>query len=898
MAQALTKPHAEDIDRLIESLQVDPSCGLDASESEARQERHGKNELPEQDETSALTLFLRQFKDLLIAILFVAAAVSFFAGQNANGSIILVVIVFNATMGFVQEFRAARAVESIKDLVTHDVRLLRGGDEIVRPAAEVTLGDILVLEPGQTVPADARVLKSKNLRCDEASLTGESEPVRKEATILEEDTHIADQHNMVFKGTHVVQGSGRALVTGIAEDTEIGEIADSLSRGRQTESNFRKKTDRLARKMAVIALSTSTVVFCLGYFYRDFDFEQIALVTIATTVSSIPEGLPVVISIVLAIGASRMAKKNAIIREFTATEVLGSVSTILSDKTGTITQSVLTVERLWFPGDDTIEVSGTGHQLDGDLTRDEDTVAPDDHDALEKALSIALLCNRAKVDRAEDDNGVDAEGDPTEIAMRVLGKKSGVASLDALRDIERTQDLPFDATAKLRASLVDYGDARREILVLGAPEVVLERSTHALTTRGTDMLDDQTRERVRERNDAWADRALRVLAVAYREAPDDLDSLEVDDVENLTFVGLAGMIDPPRPGVENSIAACHRAGIRVVMVTGDHAKTAAAIARNVGILEDAHAKTCTESDLADLDDPEFDEAIRDARVFARVKPKTKLRIAERLQESGELVAMTGDGVNDAPALQRADVGIAMGQRGTDVAKEAAQIVLSDDDFSSIVSAIREGRIVFKNVKTTAYFLLTTNFASTATLIGALGLGMQIPLLAVQILWVNMVTDGVMDVAKATEPGHGEVMERPPIAKDEPILAAEVLPYLLITATLMVGLALSAFHYYSPQGLETARTGAFFIIALTQVFNVYNMRDLDRSVFTIGFFSNRWINVALVASLVLQLAVVKLPFLRRVFGLSDLPWLDIGVLFALSSSVLWLGELYKLIQRWR
>lgn len=465
--------------------------------------------------------------------------------------------------------------------------------------------------------------------------------------------------------------------------------------------------------------------------------------------------------------------------------------------------------------------------------------------------------------------------------------------------MEILDDIPFNSQQRFRATLIRYG-GRVELLAVGAPEKILDLSARWLTEDGARNLDEDSRGMVRKKNDEWAEEALRVIALAYREMPEDADRIDNEDVRELTWTGLTGMMDPPRPQVELAVEKCREAGIRVMMVTGDYSKTAVAIARNVGIIagEDRRGEfpeALSEKELREMEEEEFDRAIREVSVFSRITPDTKLRIAQRLQDQGELICMTGDGVNDAPALKKADVGIAMGRKGTDVAKDAANIVLTDDDFSSLVNAVHEGRIIFKNVKSTSYFLLTTNFASTSTLMAALLAGLPIPLTAVQILWVNIVTDGIMDVAKSTEPGHGDMMKRSPVRKDERILTWDILPYLLIMASIMVGLAILTLVHYLPSGVEKARTGAFLVIAMTQVFNVFNMRDMKKSVFSIGLFSNKWINMALAASFLLQYAVVQVPFLRSAFGFSGMPIADFFVITAMSTTVLWAGEAYKYLR---
>lgn len=914
----LSAAHTIEPRAVAEELFTDVEKGLSDEQVTKRREKHGPNKLPKKEDTTAFKIFIKQFKDFLILILFIAAGIAFMADQLIDTYIILAVILFNAMMGFIQEYRAEQAVEAIKNLVKHEVTVLRSGEQITVNSGDVVMGDILLLKEGQSVPADARIFESRNLRTSEASLTGESEPVAKKNKVMEEGTELAERKNMVWKGTSVVKGSAKAIVTAIGAKTEIGKIAKSLKEMEKTESNFRKKTGKLARKMAALAIFTASIVFILGYFVRDFDFQQILLVTIATMVSSIPEGLPVVISIVLAIGANRMAKRNAIIREFTATEVLGSVSTILTDKTGTLTQSVLTVKKM-FGGDKMErEVTGLGYSLEGSIQEnDSRVVTAKDDGILAKNSLIARFGNNAAVKKlqtaeTEDreskedrDDNLSVSGDPTELALRILGEKSKIHELEPYRSVEEIDDIPFNSEQKFRAKLVRTEEAEKIMLVTGAPETLLEQSTKALTDQGLVDLNSELSDEISKKNDEWADDALRVLALAHKQMPEDAGGIDSQDVHDLVWTGIVGMIDPSRPEVEEAIASCKRAGIRVIMVTGDHVKTAAAIARDVGILEkrseseenqtNGYPLALTESDIAGLDDEQLDEMIQHVSVFARVSPSSKLRIAERIQEGGELIAMTGDGVNDAPALKKADVGIAMGQKGTDVAKDAAQIVLSDDNFASIVKAIEEGRIVFKNVKSTSYFLLTTNFAATSTLIAGISLGLPIPLTAVQILWVNMVTDGIMDVALATEPGHGEMMDRKPIKKNEHILTWEVVPFLMIIAAIMVTLAIYAFSHFLPRGTDVARTGAFVAVSSTQIFNVFNMRTLDKSAFSIGIFSNKWINLAFVTSIILQLAVIKIGWFQEIFGFGELSYLEFTAIFLVSSVVFWGGELYKWIR---
>ncbi|MCX2739159.1 cation-translocating P-type ATPase [Pontibacter anaerobius] len=883
----------------LKKLQSDRE-GLTEEEARRRHKEYGPNELTGKEGINPFVLFLNQFKDFLILVLVLAAGVAWYADHMVDVYVIFGVILFNAVLGFFQEYRAEKAIQALKSMLKQETKVLRDGRIRTLEARELVPGDVVVLEEGDSVPADARLVRGKNLQTIEASLTGESLPIEKNTEPLEENTNLGDRLNMLWKGTHVARGSAKAVVTAIGGDTELGKISHSLGSIKATATNFRKKTERLAKQMAVISVATSAVVFILGYFVRNYAFEEVLLITVATLVSSIPEGLPAVITIVLAIGANRMVRQNAITREFSATEMLGSVSVILTDKTGTLTKSILTVSKVFLGDGSELEVSGTGYTPEGELTQNGENINPADNKVLQQLLLIAKVCNNAHFGapkRGEDGKTGEPEvtGDPTEVALLVLAKKAEAKQENLLPEVQVIDDLPFNSEQKYRATLAEVA-GQRELLVVGAPEKILSLSTRILTQEGPQVLTNELRQRVQDKNDEWADKAMRVLGLAYREADGIQDEAKTDHVQELIWVGITGIVDPPRSGVQQAVSDCKTAGIRVMMVTGDHKKTGTAIARQVGILDPDETEEIFPLALQEdeLESPEnvFEDLVDNVSVFTRVSPNTKLRIAEHLQSKGHLVAMTGDGVNDAPALKRADVGIAMGIRGTDVAKDASQIVLSDDNFATIVRAIREGRIVFQNVRQTSFFLLTTNFAFVAVFIITMLLGWPFPLTATQILWVNLVTDGVMELGLATERGHGEIMKRAPVPRDASILDKGVVPYLLLMSVVMLGLTLAVFSYYLPQGENLARTGVFIVISMTQVFNTFNMRSLEYSVFEIGIFSNRYVNIAFVVSVALQLLVIYTPLLSGVFRFKELPILDLLIIILLSSLVVWVAEAYK------
>jgi Ca2+-transporting ATPase len=884
----------------IDKLNGNPE-GLSKEEARERLEEFGENKLPEKGKTNIFKLIFKQFKDFLVLILFIAAIISYFTGHMVDVYVIIGVILVNAAIGFFQEYKAEKSVESLKKLIKHDATVIRDGNKEIIEATKLVPGDILLLDEGKSIPADARIMEKKNLRVVESSLTGESVPVDKKVETLDEDTGLPDRKNMVFKGTHVARGSCKAVVTATGLHTELGKIAESLQEVEEKDSEFRKKTGVLAKIMAIVAVSTAAIVFAVGYFFRDFAFDDILLVTIATLVSSVPEGLPAVLSIVLAIGANRMAKQNAIIREFTATETAGSLNVILSDKTGTITQSVLTVKKLYLPDGNELEVSGSGYETEGEISGDKAEPSPEKNKLLAKCLTIAAFCNDASIQQKEE-NGeekTDTSGDPTEVALLVLSRKGKIKELEPYKNIKKIDDLPFNSEQKFRASLIENDDGKKEMLFVGAPEKILSLSSKYASDDNGD-LDNDKKEEINNTIQEFSSQSMRVIGCAYKPAGKDTNEVDIEDAGDLVFAGLFGIIDPPRPEVKNAVNECKSAGIRVIMVTGDHKQTATAIAKEVGILEEKETEdedcpaVLSEKEL-EVDDETMDKYTACASVFARVSPESKLRVAKSLQGKNILIGMTGDGVNDAPALKVADVGIAMGQKGTDVARDASQIVLSDDNFASIVNAVRQGRIVFRNVRITSFFLVTTNFASTLTLIAAIAVGFTYPLLPTQILWINLVTDGIMDISLATEPDHGDIMEEQPLKKGEPILSKQIFPYLFIIVPIMVGLALLVFNHYVDEGVEKARTGVFLVVAMTQVFNAFNMRSLKKSAFSIGFFKNKWIILAFFVSIILQIGAIKLSFIQKIFHFQDIAWTDIGVIILMSSLVFVFGELYKWIR---
>lgn len=868
-------PHHESVDSLLEGLQTSDR-GLSVAEVNKRLGVFGKNELPAAGKRPAWLLFLRQFKNLMVYILFSAALISFFTKHYVDVYVILAITIINAIIGFVQEYKAEGALIALKNLLVPQCKVIRNGELQTVNSGELVPGDIIALEEGDNIPADARVIFAKNARTSEASLTGESVPMNKSTDTLAVEIPLAEKSNMVWKGTFLAGGSIKAVVTGTGLKTQIGEIATSLQQINPKKTNFQIKTDKLARQMALIAIASAVVLFVVAYFFNDFEINEILLISIAALVSAIPEGLPAVLSIVMAVGSYRMSKNNAIIREITATESLGSVSTIITDKTGTLTQNTMTIKKVWVPNAEEVEVLGEGWESEGELSG-----TKEDIEAIDLLLEIASHCHNSAI--REDEKGMlVVTGDPTEAAFLVLGNKAGKS-----KDHTILEDVAFNSDIRYRSTLVEKGEKRIRFYI-GAPESILEICDSVKRSDGsTKALDDDELSTINEKISSWSKESLRVLALAIKE---EHSGPQPD--QNLEFIGLAGMMDPPRPGVYEAVKSCHLAGIRVIMATGDHADTALAIGKSVGIVKEGREKVYTDSELSKMSKQEFDLAVQESDVFCRLSPVMKLKIAKSLQNQGELIAMTGDGVNDAPALKQANIGISMGILGTDVAKDASMMVLADDNFATIVKAIEQGRIVFNNARRTSFFLISTNFAEILILILVVSFGLPMPLTATQILWINLVTDGFCDKALATEQGKGNELLSPPIDPKENILNKSIYPFLIINTILMTGISLTAYLYYLPESLEKARTIVFITMAFSQLFNVFNMRSLEGSTFKIGLFSNKWVNYTLLISILLQIIIIEIPSLATLFKFIPITFWEFIFWVGLTSLVFWITEVFK------
>ena len=884
--------------------------GLSENEVVKRLEEFGPNVLESGHKVSKLAILLAQVKNPLVYVLLAAALISLLAGKNVDAIVIAVVIVFNSMIGFVQEYRAEEALESLKAQAALEAEVIRtSGDnensiELRVPTQELVPGDIIRLDAGSKVPADARLIEAANLEVEEAMLTGESLPSRKITTILElEDLSPSDRLNLVYSGTIVTNGRGRAVVYATGKDTEMGKIATLLNETEKVESPLQKQTRDLGKKLGLLAVAVASLTIIIGFLVK-LPFEEIFLFALASAVSSIPEGLPAVMSITLAIGVSRMSKRKAIIRRLPAVDTLGAASVICTDKTGTITTNQMTVQQITL-ADSVVDIGGIGFQPFGVLKCNNKNIKPEDNPHLSLALKIGLLCNDARLVQHHEESGDKWEirGDPTEGALIVAAAKAGMKKEKFESRFNRVDELPFNSKTKFMATFHQGPDQQIWVFVKGAPETILERCSYLFTQESEQDLKIADRERILKQNYDMASNALRVLGLAFKiikmeEIETFKENLEFNHPVDLVFAGLSGMMDPPRPEVFEAVKRCKRAGIKVIMATGDHKVTGEAIARQVGIMY-GKQKTFTGPELQAMSDDELDAIINDTAVFARVAPEHKHRIVESLQRKGHVVAMTGDGVNDAPALQAAQIGVAMGITGTDVTKEIAEMVLTDDNFASIVNAVEEGRVIFQNVRKVVKFLLATNIGEDITLLTALVLFSSKGLIVtpVQILWVNLVTDGILDITLAMEPKEGDVMQDPPRKANERIINLEFLRNITLVALFMAAGTLWMFNRaYATGDLIYAQTIAFTTLAMFQVFNSMNCRSRNKSVFQLGFFKNRFLIGAITLSILLQLAAEHVPFMQRALGTTPLSWADWGLIIAVSSSVFIVDEIRKVIVR--
>jgi len=881
--------HALHAEEALAAVESGVEEGLSGDEVRRRLERFGPNALPEPERRSLSSVFLGQFKSPLIYLLFAAAGIALAVSHVSDAAVIFAVVLLNALIGAFQEGRAEQSLRALRKLATQTARILRDGREQLVEAREVVPGDIFVLEAGDAVLADARLLDGTALQIAEAVLTGESAPVTKALLPLAPDTPLADRRNMVYAGTHVTAGRARAVVVATGRATEIGHIAALAEAAEEPETPLERRIAQFGRYIIVAAAAMFVVVNAVGL-SRGIPLEQVLMVGISQLVGMIPEGLPVAMTIALAVGVQRMARRNAVVRRLAAVETLGSTTVICSDKTGTLTRNEMTVTTLYLPDGRELSVTGAGYEPEGRILEGGLEIAAARDGKLRILLEAVALCNDAQLHGPED-----AEprwrpiGDPTEVALLTLAMKGGLVPDQLRAGSPRRAEIPFDPGAKLMATQHGGPEASR-VVIKGAPEAVLDLCSP----------DEAAQSALRAVAEGMAARALRVLAVAeVRDAGIDGRVGFAAFRGHAVLLGFVGQIDPPRPEVKGAVARCRAAGIRPVMVTGDHKATGRAIARELGIARDGDA-AIDGAELEQMSDIELSERIDSISVFARVHPAQKLRIVDAYQKRGEIVAMTGDGVNDAPALAKADVGVAMGLTGTEVAKEAAKIVIGDDNFASIVAAVEEGRVVYLNIKKVVLYLFSTSVAEVSILLIALVAGYPPPLAAVQILWINLVTEGTVTVNLIMEPAEGGEMRRKPISPREPLLTRVLLTRMAFMTPAIAASTLGWFVYRLSLGLPFAQvqTETFTVLAVCQWFNVLNCRSERRSALNLSVLANPWLVGGLVAGNLLQAAVVFLPPLNRVFHTVPFSLREIVAIGVVASLVLWVEELRKLIVRSR
>ncbi|MGB9853815.1 MAG: cation-translocating P-type ATPase [Candidatus Bathyarchaeales archaeon] len=912
----MAKPwHALGTDEVLQELNVSRE-GLSSQEARERLAKYGYNEIKKVKRRTALHMFLDEFKDIFILLLIAATIFSAVIGYwemmhggefmeaYADTITIGAIVVLCAVTGFVQEYRAEKAIEALKKLAAPKARVIRDGKEVIITASEVVPGDILALEEGDHVPADARLIEVVELKANEAVLTGESTPVNKELTVLAEDTPISERRNMVFSATHIVYGRGKAVVTATGMNTEFGKIAEMVQTAEEEETPLQKKLDRFASKIAKVVIAVCVLIFALEAFevimQMHFEIEgfiQAFMSSIALAISAVPEGLPAIVTIALALGAREFAKRNAIVRRLSSAESLGAVTVICSDKTGTITKGEMTVRQVYADGK-LVEVTGVGYEPKGEFRQGEDAVKLEGD--LKLLLQIGALCNNASLRRNDQNNMWEIFGDPTEGALIVAAAKAELEKEALEKTYPRVGEIPFTSERKRMTTIHKTPEGEIHAYMKGAPETVLERCTHIIEGGREKKLTDEKRKKILEVNEQLAGNALRVLAMAYKRLPATVTKYDEKTAETgMIFVGLEGMIDPPREEAIEANKLCQKAGIKTVMITGDHKLTAIAVAKDVGIFKEGDM-VLTGAEMDKLSDKEFEEIVEKVTVYARVSPEHKLKIVNALKKKGHIVAMTGDGVNDAPAVKAADIGVAMGISGTDVTREASDLVLTDDNFATIVKAVEQGRVIYDNIRKYARFLLACNFdellviGTFAILGGIFGAELfPLPLLPAMILWINLVTDGAPAVALATDPPDVDVMERAPRKPEEGIMhgmgAFIITSFILqATGTFLV----FCLEYYvwpshgfgAPETYREATTTAFVQAAMFELFVVWNCRSEKQSVWRMGkkAFQNKFFVIADLASIALTLGITYIPITQQLFHLTALSLTDLAYVIGVAS----------------
>lgn len=884
----------------MEALGTRPE-GLSRIEAKDRLVKYGFNELRGEKRTSPYRIFLEQFRSYLVIILLVAMAISAFLGEIIDTVVIGIIVVINAIVGFTQEYRAERALEALKELTTPRTIVIRDGKEAELPSREIVPGDTIVIETGDRVPADSRLIDVIGLKVDESSLTGESFAISKGVDAIPENTPLADRGNMIFMGTVSTYGRGKGVVVATGMKTEIGQIAEMIQVAEREPTPLQVKLANLGKHLGIIILALCGVVFLTGVL-RALNIFEMFLIAVGLAVAAIPEGLPAIVTMALALGVQRMVKRNVIIRKLPAVETLGCSTVICSDKTGTLTQNEMTVREIYV-NNKMYQITGVGYKPEGKFYLDGKEIDPKNDESISLLLRIDSLCNNASLEYDEEKGHWLIIGDTTEGALLVAAAKAGLQKDELEKKFKRKIEIPFDSDRKRMTTIHSTSEGNNVAYVKGAVEVVLGLSSHIYENGQMNELTEEKRKQILQINQGMAEKALRVLGMAFKKLPKKMTQFASETVEkDLVFVGLSGMMDPPRKEVKDALRLSKMAGIRSIMITGDHKITAMAVAKELSLMRDGDL-VLTGVELDEISDEELERTIDRVAVFARVSPKHKMRIVKAFKKKRQIVAMTGDGVNDAPALKSAEIGVAMGITGTEVTKEASDMILTDDNFASIVAAIEEGRMIYDNISKVVRYLISTNFGEILTLFIGTLIGLPLPVIAIQILWINLVTDGLPALALGVEPGEPDIMERKPRDPREEILSRKSLVYAIGVGAIMCVGTLALFIYglnlYPPDPeLAGPRTIAFTVLMMFQMFSVLNFRSERNSLFKIGVLTNKHLIGAVFSSILLQLAVIYVPFLQGVFGTVPIGLFEWLLIILVSSSALVIVEIQKLIVRKR
>jgi Ca2+-transporting ATPase len=881
-------------------LKSNLQSGLSSTEADKRFAEFGPNQLKEKKPISPLKIFLGQFQDFIIWVLFGAAIVSGFLQEWVDALAIIAIVILNAILGFIQEYRAEKSLTALKKLSSPTSKIVRDGQHSVIASRLLVPGDLIELEAGDHIAADSRLVWiTSNFSVQEASLTGESVPVLKTTLALDEkDVPLADRVNMVYMGTSVAAGKAKAVVADTGMRTELGKIAGMIQEIEHQSTPLQKKLEEFGKWIVYLCFILVGLVFLLEWF-RGGKISEVFLTSVSLAVAAIPEGLPAVVTIALALGVRRMVKRHALIRKLPSVETLGCATVICSDKTGTLTKNEMTVQAV-FANNRTFKVTGIGYSPQGEFLLDEKPVLKEQNPELEKLLQCAVLCNGAQLIRENSNYRI--FGDPTEAALLTAAAKADIWKERLEEKFVFVDEIPFDSDRK-KMTVIRKSEDQLIAFVKGAPDILLENCSYIRESGTTVKITADGRERILKINSEFAGSAMRVLAFACRNLQERWSLLKYQTAEietELTFLGLIAMIDPPRPEVKLAVSRCQDAGIGTVMITGDHKNTAIAVAREIGFFEE-DSLAFTGEELDQLDENVFSGKVEKIPVYARVSPEHKLRIVRAWRKKGHIVAMTGDGVNDAPAIKEADIGVAMGITGTDVTKEVSDMVITDDNFASIVAAVEEGRGIYDNIKKFVHYLLSCNAGEILVMFVASLVGLPMPLLPIQILWVNLVTDGLPALALGVEPVDMNVMRRPPRRTNEAVVTKQAAFLMLAQGGFIAFCSLFAFYFVlsvEKEGIERARTAAFIVLSCSQLFHSFNCRNMTESLFKIGILTNKNLIAAVVLSFILQMAVVYAPFLPRIFKTEPLGVTDWVLVILISSLPLWAMELCKIFYRKR